>query len=189
MRVLVLLLLSAFLSASTFAQIVDEDVARISDNELAQALTLYEAEPLSPRGADAAVTAMNYAAQSPRIEVVFFEEATPWIINDAAGNPTSELMAAFVVGNVKAQLSSGRMGTDSYAGSLEVIRVYNIFQAKRPDFRMPDVERFITMEKEHKLKAFLNDVDKRNRQSMAAEKERPEKLPPGQLKRLLEKQP
>lgn len=182
---LTLLLLAAWALPAP-GQVADPAVAPVSESELEAALALYAKEPLTPKGADAAVTVMNYAAQDPKLNVVFFEDAVPWIINDAAGNPTSELMAAFVVGNVKAQRASGQAGTDSYAGCLEVLRVYDLIRAERPELRMADLERFRKMEEAGTLKPFLAEVDARNKERMAQETERSETLPPGQLDRLLE---
>jgi hypothetical protein len=136
----------------------------VTEAQVAVALATYEKEPLGEKGTWAVEVITAYAEQHPeKIKVYFYEDAVPWMISDLAGSPTPELMGAFVMGNVKAQLRLGQPVNNSYAGTLEVIRVYELLQKKEPAVKIPEVERFRDMEKGGALKKFMDDVDARYR--------------------------
>jgi hypothetical protein len=62
----------------------------------------------------------------------------------------STLTAAFLVGNVDAQLLRGDKKDDPYAGLLRMIDTYRQMQRKNVKLKIPEVEKFIDMEKHGK---------------------------------------
>jgi hypothetical protein len=131
----------------------------LTDAELQEALAAYEKDPLGAAGTTAAGVLMKFAEEDKRVRIVFFEESAPWMLQDESGNPTTELMAAFVVGNIKAQLAAGRPAMNSYAGTLEVFRIYQRLKQAHDSLKIPAIEKFLAMEKAGKLRAYLDEVD------------------------------
>jgi hypothetical protein len=60
-----------------------------------------------------------------------------------------------VVGNVRSQLLRGKKTNDSYAGGLQVIETYRQLQKRNPKLRINEIEKFIQLEKQGKLAAYL----------------------------------
>jgi hypothetical protein len=67
------------------------------------------------------------------------------------------LTAAFLVGNVDAQLLRGAKKDDPYAGVLQVIDTYRQMQRNNVKLKIAEVEKFIEMEKHGKLKAYVSN--------------------------------
>jgi hypothetical protein len=65
------------------------------------------------------------------------------------------LLTAFIGGNVKSQLQSGKAEDDAYAGTLAVIQAYNQLRQRDKDFSAPEIEQQIALEKKGELKAHI----------------------------------
>ncbi|MBC8104953.1 MAG: hypothetical protein H7Z14_00050 [Anaerolineae bacterium] len=64
------------------------------------------------------------------------------------------LTTAFVAGNVKAQLDSGKNADDPYAGLLSAIKVYEKLRAADASIKVPELDEMIALEKKGELKAW-----------------------------------
>lgn len=132
--------------------------------ELEAALALYEREGLSPEGRAALGEINAFASEHLRDHVIFYQEATPWVIT--ADSP--DLPAAFVAGAVRAILATGDLRTNSYAGTLEVLRVYRQQKREQPGLSIPELEAFELLDRKGKLRERLEKVDARE-EARAAE--------------------
>ncbi len=132
-------------------------------------LDIYEREGLTPTGRAALEKVVTFADQHPEVNVVFYEEAVPWVIHGPSDAPTPDFMAAFVAGNIRALLATGQRRTNSYAGTLEVLRVYQWHKERDPGLKVPSLEAFELLDRKGKLRERLDKVDKKE-EKRAAEK-------------------
>lgn len=132
-------------------------------------LEIYEREGLTPEGRKALEKVVTFADQHPEVNVVFYQEAVPWVIQAPSDAPTPDFLAAFVAGNIRALLASGERRTNSYAGTLEVLRVYQWHKERNPGLQVPSLEAFELLDRKGKLRERLDKVD-RKEEKRAAEK-------------------
>lgn len=132
-------------------------------------LETFEREGLTPAGRAALEKVVTFADQHPEVNVVFYEEAVPWVIHTPSTAPTPDFLAAFVAGNIRALLASGERRTNSYAGTLEVLRVYQWHKDRDPGLEVPSLEAFELLDRKGKLRERLDKVD-RKEEKRAAEK-------------------
>jgi hypothetical protein len=122
-----------------------------------EAITIFRTEPTSERGRSAGGLIFDFAETSPDVLVNVRNKAVPFLSN--AGIPLAErstLTAAFLAGNVDAQLLRGEKKDNQYTGVLQVIDTYREMQRKNPNLRITEVGKFIEMEKRGELKAYVS---------------------------------
>ena len=128
----------------------------ITHEMVLEAIRSFRANPVSPNAQTAARLVKEFAESSPDVMLTITKKAVPLIDNPEI--PISErgpLTAAFVVGNVRSQLLRGKKTNDSYAGGLQVIETYRQLQRRNPKLRINEIEKFIQLEKQGKLAAYL----------------------------------
>jgi hypothetical protein len=140
--------------ASTVA-VAQKPAKPISKETALKAIELFRADSLSAQGQGAGSIILQFAEQSPDVEVSVRPKVLPWL--DAKPQPkhASQLLGAFFAGNIKSQLESGQTKDDSYAGVLQVIATYRQIQQREPAFKVPAVDKLIDLEAQKKLKAYL----------------------------------
>jgi hypothetical protein len=122
-----------------------------------EAITIFRVDPTSERGRAAGGVILEFVESSPEVVVNITKRAVPFLSNDAIPLAVkSTLTAAFVAGNVDAQLLRGDKRDDPYAGVLQVIDTYRQMQRNNADLKIAEVEEFIEMEKRGELKAYVS---------------------------------
>jgi hypothetical protein len=108
----------------------------------------------NPSVGEDARTIIRFAEDSPDVLVNLHPAAIPWMDEDQS-KEEQVLTTAYLAGNVRSQLKSGKNANDSYAGVLAAIEVYKKLQEKNKDLKVAGVDRFIEMESKGELKAYL----------------------------------
>ena len=114
----------------------------ITHEMVLEAIRSFRANPVSPNAQTAARLVKEFAESSPDVMVTISKKAVPLI--NSFEIPISEsgpLTAAFVVGNVRSQLLTGKKTNDSYAGGLQVIETYRQLQRRNSKLRIDGIER------------------------------------------------
>jgi hypothetical protein len=129
-------------------------VEPVSKSEARQAIAVLEKSVLSAEASAAAATITRFADESEEVLIVVGPETMPWV-QDPAGpdaNIRELLTAAYVAGDVKAQLAKKRPDDDPYSGWLFVIKAYKEIHSKRPRVTIPEVEELMAKDKDGTLK-------------------------------------
>jgi hypothetical protein len=122
-----------------------------------QAITTFRAEPTSELGRAAGGLIFDFVETSPAVLVNVTNKALSFLSNRAISlADRSTLTAAFLVGNVDAQLLRGEKKDNPYAGLLQVIDTYRQMQRKNPRLKIAEVDQFIELEKRGALKAYVS---------------------------------
>ena len=126
----------------------------ITKETVLNAITEFRVDPTSGRGRAAAAVVLNFTEKSPDVVVKINPKTVPFLKKN--GEPErGSLMAAFIVGNLDAQLLRGEKKDNPYAGELQVIETYRQLKKKNSKLRIPEVEKFIELEKRGELKAYV----------------------------------
>ena len=129
--------------------------AGMSEEQATVAITTFLADPLSATSADNAKQIVQYGEETPDHEVIIEPKYMPWLEASKPPEGSELLLAAFIAGNLKEQIKKHSAKAEPYAGALSVIDVYSKIKMKTIGFRIDSVERWISLEKQGKLKAFI----------------------------------
>lgn len=102
-----------------------------------------------------------YAVNSEAVEIGLGEKVIPWLTG--TNEPTEAdriLLAAFIAGNIEAQLQKQHPGDQPYPGALQVIQTYRQLQKDDEIPPIPAVENWIRLESEGKLKTYFGGAVK-----------------------------
>jgi hypothetical protein len=149
-------LTTLLLSIAMFAQAIIPD-GKVSKDEVQQAIARFMASP-GP-GADAQLI-NKFAEESTDCTIGISPNVMPWVNLKPAPKYSGALMTAFVAGNVKSQLDSGKNADDPYAGLLSVFKVYDKLREKDKDFKVAQIDELIAKEKSGELKAWVEKAAK-----------------------------
>jgi hypothetical protein len=128
----------------------------ITHEMVLEAIRSFLANPVSPNAQTAARLIKEFAETSPDVMVTISKKAVPLIDHpEIPISETAPLTAAFLVGNVRSQLLTGKKTNDSYAGGLQVIATYRQLQKRNPQLRISEIEKLIQLEKQGNLAAYL----------------------------------
>jgi hypothetical protein len=132
----------------------------VSKADALKAIRTFQMEPTSPEGFTAASTIMAFAAKSPLIHISM--AVAPWIKDkDASDFDTRNiLLAAYVAGNVEAQLKSGRPVDDVYAGWEQVFTTYAQLIHINSAAKIEEVEDLRQKDEHGELQAYAAEVSK-----------------------------
>jgi hypothetical protein len=131
--------------------------------EARAAIEAIENDPLAAEKAGHPKTVMTFAELSPDVMVLLDRELLPtW--GDKTTPHADLLNAAFVGGNVRAQLDAKKNKDDSYAGLQMLFKIYRAVQAAEKDFNVESIEKLEALDKEGKLKEKVEQVQKRHGQ-------------------------
>jgi len=142
-------------SEPKYARLQPEHKEKVED--IRGQLEIFDREGLSPAGREALGKINTFASGPLKGTVVFYEEATPW----APTTMEFDLLAAFVAGNVREIVATGDLRTDSYAGTVEVLRVYQLLKEQNPGLRVDELEAFELLDRKGKLREKLDKIDAR----------------------------
>ena len=131
--------------------------------EVRAAIAAIETDPLNAEKAGHVKTVMTFAEESPDVLIMLDREILPtW--GDQKDPRAPLLNAAFVAGNVKAQLDAKKNKDDSYAGLQTLFKVYHSIQADDKDYKSEAIDKLEALDKEGKLQAKVQEVQKRHGQ-------------------------
>lgn len=122
--------------------------------EISEAIKAFLGDPLGPT--EPARKIMKFAKESPDHEVSIDLKVLPWLEEKTPPPGYPLLLAAYMAGNLQGQFANGTTKSDSYAGALAVISVYQKIQADDPSIQIPSIDHLRALEKEGKLKAYLD---------------------------------
>jgi hypothetical protein len=135
----------------------------VSRDEVLQAITVFQTDPTSHQGSDAAETIIAFARTSDAVHISLSHEVVPWMKN---GDPPDAdtrtmLLAAYVAGNVSSQLKSGKVHDDIYAGWQQVLTTYAQILAINPAAKISEVEDLRSREAAGKLQSYAEELGKK----------------------------
>lgn len=129
--------------------------------EVRAAIEAIERNPLAAAEAGHINTLMSFAQESPDVTILVDPELTAFAQNQQDKHAPL-LLAAFIAGNVKGQLNSKTNRDDSYSGLQTVFKVYHSIQASQKDYKVPSIDDLEALDKQGKLKAKVEEVQKRH---------------------------
>lgn len=157
------------MAAGVFAVVATAASAEISRREVMDAIGLLERDVTSEGAPDAAAVVMQFGEESDSVLVTIGPETMPWLEGANVDPSTSEteralLTAAYVAGNIKAQLQRHVALDDPYAGWQFALRAYRQLCGKNKNFNLPSLDRLARLEKEGKLKQLAEDLTRQERE-------------------------
>ena len=142
------------LTTTVFMQaLIDDPKAVPSKPDVKAAIERFLA---SPGPGDDAKMINQFAQNSNDVMVGMSYQVLPWAAHKPEYKYSGALLTAFVAGNVKSQLDSGKNGDDPYAGVLGVIKAYEVLQKRDNTLKIPEIDEQIAMEKKGELKAWVD---------------------------------
>ena len=154
MRTTILLALALLLAPLTALAAGPKEIDK--DTAL-KAIDRFMADP--KMGEDAAIIA-RFTEESELVLVNIDPRVITWETHEPAYKEAPLLLTAFLAGNDKSQLDSGKAEDDSYGGLLAVFKVYDMLKAKDSNLKIPEVEELLAMEKKGELKDFVAKASK-----------------------------
>jgi hypothetical protein len=158
---MIIRILPAFLAV--FAGLSVARAEPVSKRDAREAIAVLEKSVLSPSAAEAAATITRFADESEEVLIVVGPETMPWV-QDSAGPDAKVrelLTAAYIAGNVKAQLAKRQPDDDPYSGWLFVIKAYREIRGKKSRITIPEVEELMAKEKDGTLKKEADTLRKK----------------------------
>jgi len=135
----------------------------VSRREVLAAIAVLERDVTSPEASRAAETVTRFGKESDAVVITIGDETMPWMqeqddISDREAEVRAMLTAAYVAGDIKAQLARHRAEDDPYSGWLAAIRAYGQIRRKDPDVVIPEIEQLIEKERDGTLKDDADDL-------------------------------
>ena len=146
------IVLAAFASFSTAAIASEARVRRNIETLLRN--------PMSDAAREAGAQIIQFAGESPDYHVELEVGYMPWVKEKGLPKGSQMLMAAFIAGNLKEQMRKNSSKPEPYAGVLAAISVYQKSRRSDSNFRIPTMEKFIAMEQQGTLRAYIDSVKK-----------------------------
>jgi len=129
----------------------------VTKDTVLNAIATFRIEPRSQTGRAAAAVIIDFAEKSHDVAVNISQKALPFLSKKQNSSPErGTLMAAFIAGNIDAQLLRGEKKDEPYAGELQVIDTYRQMQRTNPKLRIAEVDKFIELEKRGELKRYVS---------------------------------
>lgn len=128
----------------------------VSRDAVRKAIELFQQDPSSVGGLSAASSIMAFAKSSDAVHISISKAVAPWLKSQDApdADTRSILLAAYVAGNVRSQLDSGKAQDDVYAGWQQVIATYDQLRQINPTVKMPEIDDLKAKEKAGTLRAY-----------------------------------
>jgi hypothetical protein len=124
----------------------------ITKDMIRKVIAIFREEPGSERGRGAASLIVRFAEESPEVEVSVSPAVLPWMKANPAPKYGDILLAAFMAGTIRSELDRGVVKSDAVAGTEQVIETYQKLKKTNPTLRIPEVETFIQLQAQGKLK-------------------------------------
>ncbi len=128
----------------------------VSKDAVLAAIVIFEKDPSSKEGFAAASTIMSFAKKNGAVHLSLSKAVVPWFKGgDASDADTrSMLLTAYVSGNIRSQLQSGKAEDDIYAGWQQVFLTYDQLHQINPTVKLPEIDALKDKEKAGTLRAF-----------------------------------
>jgi hypothetical protein len=151
-------LLSLFIAASA-TRMIAADVAP-SKSDVLKAINTFQMEPTSKDGFAASSTIMAFASKSPAVHISISKAVIPWIKDKDASDADTRniLLAAYVAGNVEAQLKSGHAVDDVYSGWEQVFTTYAQILHINSAAKIEEVDELREKDEHGELRAYAAEV-------------------------------
>lgn len=146
------IVLAAFSALSTGAFASEARVQRNIDTLLRN--------PMSDAAKEAGAQIIQFAGESPNYHVDLEVGYMPWVKDKGLPKGSQMLLAAFIAGNLKEQMRKNSSRPEPYAGVLAAIDVYQKIRRSDSNFRISKVEKFIAMQQQGTLRAYVDSVKK-----------------------------
>ncbi len=130
----------------------------ISKDEARNAINTLLQNPASSAARNSGRVVLEFAESTPDHRVLINLGYLPWAKSRNLPDGSQMLLAAFVAGNLQAQMKKNSSNPEPYAGTLAVIAVYQKMRQANPRFKIPKVEEFIAMEKRGVLRSHINSI-------------------------------
>ena len=154
------MLITILMSMMTFAQVVVPQETKKESPTKADVLAAIERFMANPGPTDDARLINQFAQESSDCMVGLSPNVMPWATVQPAPKYSGALLTAFIAGNVKSQLDSGKNADDPHAGLLAVFKVYEKLREKDKDFKVAQIDELMTKEKNGELKAWAEKAAK-----------------------------
>ena len=137
-----------------FGSVVEAGDKLPTKEQVIKAIAVFRQDPTSDLAKAARSVVVNFS--SPDILIVISPKNFPLSDLPTTEEPQLTLLAAFIVGNVDSQLTSGsKARDDAYAGDLQMIRTYRQLQQKNRKLKIPAIEKLAELESRGQLKTYL----------------------------------
>jgi len=115
----------------------------------------WEQNPITPALHQQIWQVVRFARESPLVQVRVSPVSCPYVKeDDDVCGPV--LLAAYLAGNMKAQLETGLPGDQSYEGVLFSLHMYQVLRRERPGYRSPGLDQLAELESRGELRAYLD---------------------------------
>jgi hypothetical protein len=156
-----------------------EGVTRLLEaKEVSSAIAQLEDHFVTGEAVDAAKVIVNFAEQSEDVQISISPKTVPWLKEKWGLEPQEEqslhsmLLAAYLAGNIKSQLASGKPADDPYAGWVFVCRGYKQFRSK-VTFSSSSIDSLERRRIEGTLRQYARDVLKMGEPDSAVNESQP----------------
>lgn len=113
---------------------------------------------MSDAAKSAGAQIIEFAGESPDYHIELEVAYMPWVKDRGLPNGSQMLLAAFIAGNLREQMRKNTSKPEPYAGVLAALEVYEKIKQKNGEFLIPKAEKFLTMEREGKLRPYIASV-------------------------------
>ena len=161
-RSLVLMLLLVGGAISTFAS-----PKLASKEEALQAIATFQKDPSSREGLTAAATFTDFARKSDAVQISLSKAVVPWMKghDEPDADTRNMLLAAYIAGNIHAQLTHDKVQDDPYAGWQQVLLTYEQLQQINPTVKFSEVDDLKSKEKAGTLRAYATELLEKQKNS------------------------
>ena len=136
--------------------------APVGKEAVRQAILIFQRDPAGAQGSMARPLILNFAQDSADCQVDVSPKLLPWLDDKAL--PTDDapiLVTAYCAGEIDSQLHGGNPHDAALVAACEqVIATYRQLQKKTPGLRVPGVEKLISLQREHRLRKYLQEADR-----------------------------
>ena len=132
----------------------------VSRDEVLKAISVFQTDPSSRQGSDAAETILAFAKTSDAVRISLSHAVVPWLKKGDSPDADTRnmLLTAYVAGNIISQLKSGKAHDDVYAGWQQVLTTYAQLLVINPAAKISEVEGLKDKEADGKLQAYADEV-------------------------------
>jgi hypothetical protein len=141
----------------TFTLDTHAQTRTLTKSEALKVIDSFIKAPVGPKGQIAAAAILQFAEASEDVTIEFTPKAVPWVKEGKSSETSRILLAAWVAGNVRAQIEKKKNANDSYAGELQVLETYKMLKEKNQNLSIPEVEKLIKLEEKGELKKYLRE--------------------------------
>ncbi len=134
-----------------------------SKEDVLKAIATFESHAMSPQALDAVTVVTQFAEKSPAVAVALGQQTLPWMGEDwklpesMTDGISAVLLAAYIGGNIRRQLETGKAEDDPYYGWLLAIEAYRQFTAN-VEFKSPALEALVDLKRKGKLREHADKV-------------------------------